>query len=214
MTSCVTTGSGRPLSSIAPNAVSVTPSRPRAKMRTTSATRIWPPSASAHSRAASTTGVPKQSPSSHVTSPALIPMRTADRRSPLKSAPATACCIATAADTASCASERGDDAVARSLDDRPTVLQDELGKQSIVSAAEMIGPVLADRHPQLRRADQVRDQDRDGSRTPHRSQRTQSACQLTRQDLDLGVGSASSGRVPSRPVTVCVSLRSRLGKRG
>ncbi len=78
-------------------------------------------------------------------------------------------------DRARRASERGDDAVAHSLDDFSTVLQDEFGQQPIVSAAETVGRVLADRHPQLRRADQVRDQDRDGSRIPHRSQRTQRA---------------------------------------
>ena len=78
-------------------------------------------------------------------------------------------------DRASRASERGDDAVTHPLDDRPTVPQDEIGQQPIVSAAEMIGPVLAHRHPQLRRADQIRNQDRDGSRSPHRSQRTQRA---------------------------------------
>ena len=44
-----------------------------------SATRICAPSAAAQSRAASITGVPKQSSASQVTSPRLIPMRTRER---------------------------------------------------------------------------------------------------------------------------------------
>ncbi len=71
-----------------------------------SAARIWPPSAAAHSRAASTTGRPNQSPSSKLASPALSPTRMEitgpvppwfDRE--------TACCMATAPSMASLAVE-------------------------------------------------------------------------------------------------------------
>ncbi len=68
------TGSGRPLSSRSPPDVKLWPPRPRARTRTRSATRIWPPIAAAQRREASTTGVPKQSLSSRVTSPAEIPI--------------------------------------------------------------------------------------------------------------------------------------------
>ncbi|HEY8518331.1 MAG TPA: hypothetical protein VIS07_22690 [Candidatus Binatia bacterium] len=75
--------------------------------RTSSATRIWPPSAVAHRRAASITGTPKQSFPSQVTSPRLMPMRTESDGPELRRLCAsTACCMATAALTASAAPEK------------------------------------------------------------------------------------------------------------
>ena len=70
-TSNTMTGSGRPFSSISPTSTKLSSVRPRARPRTRSSQRIWLPSAESHSRAAVTTGVPWQSPSSHDTSPAL-----------------------------------------------------------------------------------------------------------------------------------------------
>ena len=65
-------------------------------MRTISAARIWPPVHWAQSREASTTGSPKQSPSSRTTSPPLRPARNPMVCGDVRFARSVPCCIATA----------------------------------------------------------------------------------------------------------------------
>ena len=88
------------MSSRFPTGVNV-PSPARASQRTISEARICPPAAVAQRRAASMTGVPKQSSPSKITSPALIPIRTSDGAAPERLWRPIACWIATAAATAS-----------------------------------------------------------------------------------------------------------------
>ena len=95
-TSTTGTGSGRPLSSISPSAASLAFERPEAIRPTISVARICPPWARSHSRAPSTTGEPKQSPSSTSTSPAATPMRILSATPWRLAARSTSCCIATA----------------------------------------------------------------------------------------------------------------------
>ncbi len=105
-TSLTAIGSGRPFRSRAPSERISSALRLPASALTRSLTRIWPPSAVAQSREASMTGVPNQSPSSKVASPALTPMRIANvgpRARRLRRS--TARCMATAPDRASAAPE-------------------------------------------------------------------------------------------------------------
>ena len=87
-----------------PSGVTVYSLRVPARARTRSLTRIWLPSASAQRRAASTTGVPNQSPSSKVASPALTPTRmVSGLPSSCRLRRSTARCMATAPASASAA---------------------------------------------------------------------------------------------------------------
>ena len=104
-TSSASSGSARPFSTSCPTGRNSCPPRPRAMPRTIDAERIWPGAAVASRRWASTTGSPKQSPSSStVTSPTLSPIRTSRRwLSAVRLCRSIACWTATAAPTASAA---------------------------------------------------------------------------------------------------------------
>ena len=131
-----------------------------------SATRICPPSAAAQSRAASITGVPKQSSSSQATSPRLIPTRMASgaAAAPAVVPPSIACWIATAAaDRVGRARERGHDAVADALRDRAVVRRDRVGEQPVVRAPQRLGRLLAELRALRGRADEVGEEDRRGA---------------------------------------------------
>ena len=100
-TSVAGTGSGNPLSSSSPTGRNAWPPC-RASSRTTSAASTWPPSAAAQIRDASMTAAPKQSSSSHTTSPVLSPTRSASGSViELLLCRWMACWIATAASTPS-----------------------------------------------------------------------------------------------------------------
>lgn len=97
------TGSGSPLRGKGPRSVKEAPERLPPTARTRAVTKIWPPLAALTSRAASTTGLPKTSSSSKVTSPRARPTRMASGAAPRRTRRSTACCMATAQLTASAA---------------------------------------------------------------------------------------------------------------
>ena len=107
VTAQAATGVANPFRSRVPSGVNWSGRPDPASKRTTSVTRICPPCAAAQSRAASITGVPKQSPSSKVTSPALVPIRISRGAAlpPERLWRSSACWMATAAATASDAPE-------------------------------------------------------------------------------------------------------------
>ena len=104
VTSQATSGVGRPLASTSPTARTSCSDRLPASTRTMSVSRIWPPVAASHRRAASTTGAPNQSPFSKVASPALNPTRISRLGPPpVRFCRSTLCCMATAPAMASAA---------------------------------------------------------------------------------------------------------------
>jgi hypothetical protein len=80
--------------------------RPPATVGTTAVARIWPGRAAATRRAASTTGVPKTSSSSKLTSPKARPTRMTSGTPARRACPSTACYIAMAQATASAAAPK------------------------------------------------------------------------------------------------------------
>ena len=113
---------------------------------TISAQRIVAGSADASRRCASTTGSPKQSSPSKVTSPTEMPTRTWIRSPSLRRLRRSiSCWIATAAATAPAAlGERGHQPVAEVLDDLAAVRGDGVAEDLVVDGAKHLGGVLAD----------------------------------------------------------------------
>ena len=104
VTSHTATASASPFRASSPMATNRWVPRPRHKCRTMSLARICPPLALAHNRAASVTGIPCQSPSVAVASPADSPTRSPTGSPPWRRLSRTiACCIRTAALSASIA---------------------------------------------------------------------------------------------------------------
>ena len=128
-----------------------------------SLTRICPPAAAAQSRDDSTTGVPNQSPSSKLASPALIPTRIASRPSPsLRLWRSTARCIVAAPVSASAAP--GYDTIKRVADRLhlgAAGRRDRLTQGGEVVAAHLVGRDVAQVGGELGRAHEIREQDRD-----------------------------------------------------
>ena len=162
-TSNTMTGSGSPFSSISPMSTKLSSVRPRARPRTRSSQRIWPPSAESHRRAAVTTGVPWQSPSSQDTSPALIPTRTSMRRSSRLwrfARSMRTLDLVRRVHGLGRRPERGEDAVAEALHHRSAVLGDRGAEHLVVAPAEEVGLDVAESGPHLGAPDDVGVQDR------------------------------------------------------
>ena len=162
-------GAGRPFNVYAPASTKVRPDRDLASVATSSATRICPGSAAVHSRAASTTGVPYQSPSSNDS--------VADADPDAQGKPEVGLFVveagghrlqrSSALDAVDGAGEAGHEPVALRLDLLPAVLGERSSPHGEAGAADVVARGVADPRHELGRADQVAEEDGDRRERRH-----------------------------------------------